>query len=135
MVNDSDAEIDSKNLTEEQRKIPLTPLGFSDDFRFRWGIETSYRKLKEDFLAKSCSTRYYICVQVFYFAVLGDNMRLATNVKHAEELGLDLADDDEDYPFRGPDVLRALEEDPVDLEIGETNDLSEIREQLGTLNP
>ena len=45
------------------------------------------------------------------------------------------SDDDVDYPFRGPDVMRAIEEDPVDLGIGETDDLSEVREQLGTLYP
>lgn len=48
---------------------------------------------------------------------------------------IDLGDNDENYPFRGPDVIRAIEEDPVDLEIGETDDLSEIREQLKALDP
>ncbi len=130
-----DEEIDTESITEEQRDMPLTPLELADDFRSRWGIETSYRKLKEDFLAKSRSTRYYIRVQVFYFAVLWYNMWLAANVKRADELGIDLGDDDEDYPFRGPEVMRAIEEDPADLSIGEKDDLSVIEDKLKAFDP
>jgi hypothetical protein len=135
VADDPDEEIDLKSLTEEQREMPLTPLELADDFRARWGIETGYRKLKEDFLAKSRSTRYYIRVQVFYFAVLWYNMWLAANVKRAGELGIDLGDDDENYPFRGPDVMRAIEEDPADLQIGETDDLSGIEDKLQSFDP
>jgi hypothetical protein len=135
VADDPDEEIDLESLTEEQEEMPLTPLELADDFRARWGIETSYRKLKEDFLAKSRSTRYYIRVQVFYFAVLWYNMWLAANVKRADELGINLGDDDEDYPFRGPEVMRAIEEDPTDLQIGETNDLSGIQKQHDAMNP
>jgi len=130
-----DEEIDTESLTEEQRDMPLTPLELADDFRSRWGIETSYRKLKEDFLAKSRSTRYYIRVYVFYFAVLWYNMWVAANVKRADELGIDLGDDDEDYPFRGSDVMRAIEEDPAELQIGETGDVSGIEDILRTFDP
>ena len=130
IADNPDEEIDSDNLTEEQREKPLTPLELAEDFRMRWGIETGYRKVKEDFLAKSRSTRYYIRVYVFYFAVLWYNMWLAANVKRADKLGIDLSDDDVNYPFRGPEVMRAIEEDPVDLEIGETEDLSVIDDKL-----
>jgi len=135
VADDPGEEIDLKTLTEEQREMPLTPLELADDFRARWGIETGYRKLKEDFLAKSRSTRYYIRVQVFYFAVLWYNMWLAANVKRAGELGIDLGDDDENYPFRGPDVMRAIEEDPADLQIEETDDLSGIEDKLQSFDP
>jgi len=135
VADDPDEEIDLESLTEEQREIPLTPLKLADDFRTRWGIETGYRKLKENFLAKSRSTRYYIRVQVFYFAVLWYNMWLAANVKRARELGIDLGDNDESYPFRGPDVMRAIEEDAADLQIGETGDLSGIEDILRTFDP
>lgn len=130
-----DEEIDTESLTEEQREMPLTPLELADDFRARWGVETGYRKLKEDFLAKSRSTRYYIRAQVFYFAVLWYNMWLAANVIRAGKLGLDLGDDDVNYPFSGPHVMRAIEEDPVDLEIGETEDLSVIDDKLDSFDP
>ncbi|SEP10348.1 hypothetical protein SAMN04487948_11438 [Halogranum amylolyticum] len=109
IADDADEESDLESLTEEQREMPLTPLELADDFRARWGIETGYRKLKEDFLAKSRSARYYIRVQVFYFAVLWYNMWLAANVKGAGEVGTDLGDDDENYLFRGPEVMRAIE--------------------------
>lgn len=135
VADDPDEDIDPESLTEEQQEMPLTPLELADDFRSRWGIETSYRKLKEDFLAKSRSTRYYIRVQVFYFAVLWYNMWLAANVKRADELGIDLGDDDEDYPFRGPDVMRAIEEDPADLQIGEKEDLSVVKDKLQAFDP
>jgi hypothetical protein len=135
VADDPCQEIDPESLTEEQQEMPLTPLELANDFRSRWGIETSYRKLKEDFMAKSRSTRYYIRVQVFYFAVLWYNMWLAANVIRAGELGVDLGDDDENYPFRGPDVMRAIEEDPADLQIGEKEDLSIVEDQLTALNP
>jgi len=126
--------MDPEDLTEEQREMPLTPLELADQFRSRWGIETSYRKLKEDFLAKSRSTRYYIRLHVFYFAVLWYNMWLAANVKRANELGIDLGND-EDYPFRGPEVIRAIEEDPADLQIGEKDDLSVVEDKLQAFAP
>lgn len=75
--------------------------------------------LHKSVLTKSRSTRYYIRVYVFYLAVLWYNMWLASNVKCADKLGTDLSDDDENYPFRGPDVLRATEEVWADLQIGE----------------
>lgn len=56
-------------------------------------------------------------------------------MKRADELGIDLGDDDENYPFRGPDVMRAIEEDPTDLQIGEKEDLSIVEDQLTALNP
>lgn len=70
-----------------------------------------------------------------YFAVLWYNMWLAANVKRADELGIDLGDDDEDYPFRGPDVMRAIEEDPADLQIGEKEDLSVVKDKLQAFDP
>ena len=135
IADSPDEEIDLEELTEEQQGKPLTPSELAEDFRMRWGIETGYRKVKEDFLAKSRSTRYYIRVYVFYFAVLWYNMWLAANVERADKLGIDLSDDDENYPFRGPDVMRAIEEDPVDLEIGETEDLSVIDDKLDSFDP
>lgn len=135
IADNPDEEIDPDNLTEEQGGKPLTPLELAEDFRMRWGIETGYRKVKEDFLAKSRSTRYYIRVYVFYFAVLWYNMWLAANVKRADKLGIDLSDDDGNYPFRGPDVMRAIEEDPADLQIGEKEDLSVVKDQLQAFDP
>lgn len=135
IADSPDGEIDPGDLSDEQRKEPLTPLELAEDFRMRWGVETGYRKVKEDFLAKSRSTRYYIRVYVFYFAVLWYNMWLAANVERADKLGINLSDEDEDYPFRGPDVMRAIEEDPVDLEIGETEDLSVIDDKLNSFDP
>lgn len=62
-------------------------------------------------------------------------MWLAANVKRADELEINLGDDDENYPFRGPEVMRAIKEDPTDLQIGETDDLSGIQKQLDAMNP
>jgi len=42
----------------------VDPLELATDFRNRWGVETSYRMLKHDFLAQSGSPR--LATRMFY---------------------------------------------------------------------
>ncbi|WP_126661367.1 hypothetical protein [Haloterrigena salifodinae] len=53
MESEKKSKLYKENPNDPKDEMPLTPLELADDFRPRWGIETSYRTLKENFLAKS----------------------------------------------------------------------------------
>jgi len=62
------------------------------DYRNRWGIETGYRVLKEEFLPKSASPDATIRTFYFNFAAHLYNLWTTANILRADELGQDLSD-------------------------------------------
>lgn len=73
----------------EPTETPPEELG--SDFRRRWGIETGFRKIKQDFLAKSGSPESEI--RTFYFNLAAHlyNIWTVANIRRAEEVGADLS--------------------------------------------
>lgn len=51
-----------------------------EEYRKRWGIETSFRVIKNDFLPKTCSRRYPLRLFYFLFAALLYDLWLLCNV-------------------------------------------------------
>jgi hypothetical protein len=90
------------------------PEKLGSDFRRRWGIETGFRKIKHDFLAKSGSPESEIRTFYFNFAAHLYNIWTVANIRRAEELGNDLSKGKE---FTAGRVMQAIEDDPYDLDI------------------
>ena len=85
-------------------------------YRNRWGIETGYRVLKEEFLSKSASPDATIRTFYFNFAAHLYNLWTTANILRADDLGQDLSDGKQ---FTAGRFMQAIEDDPYDLEIGE----------------
>lgn len=92
--------------------------------RRRWGIETSYRLIKRDYLPQSRSRETELRLFYFNFAVHLYNIWVLSNIIRADELKKDLS---EDKVFTTKRVLQAIDYDPVEIEVNEEPDLSEIR--------
>lgn len=93
-------------------EIPPDVLG--SDFRRRWGIETGFRKIKHDFLAKSASPDSVIRTFYFNFAAHLYNIWTTANILRADELNEDLG---EGKQFTAGRVMQAIEDDQYDLDI------------------
>jgi len=90
------------------------PEELASDFRRRWGIETGFRVIKEEFLSKSASPDSTIRTFYFNFAAHLYNVWTAANIRRAEELGADLS---EGKQFTAGRLMQAIEDDPYDLNI------------------
>jgi IS4 transposase len=85
-----------------------------EDYRSRWGIETGFRVIKEDFLAKSRSTTATMRTWYFNFAAHLYNLWVTANVVRAHDTGEELAGD---YPFTAGRLMQAIEDDPYEANI------------------
>ena len=65
------------NLSVDSQEIAFQ---LAKDFRKRWGIETSYRKMKEDFSPKTTSKKYIIRLFYFELVVLFYNLWVFVNI-------------------------------------------------------
>jgi putative transposase len=65
--------LDEKNMEKEAHWI-------DQEYRRRWGIETSYRTKKQSYLPKTTSKNYRIRLFYFFFSVLLYNMWILSNV-------------------------------------------------------
>lgn len=88
----------------------------TEDFRKRWGIETGFRVLKEEFLAKSGAPDATVRTFYFNFAAHLYNLWTAANIRRAEEIGVPLS---EGKQFTAGRFMQAIEDDPYDLDIPE----------------
>ena len=96
----------------DPREVP--PEELAADYRRRWGIETGFRVIKNNFLAKSASRDPAIRAFYFNFAAHLYNIWTVANILRAEELGEEL--DGEKYITAGR-LIQAVEDDPHDLQI------------------
>jgi len=101
----------------------IDPLELATDFRNRWGVETSYRKLKHDFLAQSGSPRLATRMFYFKFAVLMYNMWTVAKLLGAEEQGYDLGSGN---LFTANRFTRAFEDDEMTLDVDDPPAESQI---------
>ena len=83
-------------------------------YRNRWGIETGYRVLKEEFLPKSASPDATVRTFYFNFAAHLYNLWTAANIRRADDLNEDLSDGKQ---FTAGRFMQAIEDDPYDLNI------------------
>ncbi|RYJ07771.1 hypothetical protein ELS19_19850 [Halogeometricum borinquense] len=109
----------------------VDPLELATDFRNRWGVETSYRKLKHDFLAQSGSPRLATRMFYFKFAILMYNMWTVANVLGAEEQDHDLSSGNFVKANR---FTRAFEDDEVTLDLDDPPEVSETTHFLQGFN-
>ncbi|WP_353635502.1 transposase (plasmid) [Halobacterium sp. NMX12-1] len=98
------------NLHPEE--VPPEELG--EAYRRRWGIETDFRKIKYDFLAKSGSEDPALRAFYFNFAAHLFNIWTVTNILRAEETGEDLS---EGKQVTAGELMQAIEDDPNNLRI------------------
>jgi len=92
----------------------IPPEKLASDYRRRWGIETGFRVIKEDFLPKSASPSSEVRTFYFNFAAHMYNIWTAANIRRAEEIGEDLS---EGKQFTAGRLIQAIEDDPYDLDI------------------
>jgi len=112
--------------------VPLSEaeeLQLDDDYRRRWGIETSYRVIKNDFLAQSWSRDHRVRLFYFNFACHLYNIWTLANAIRAEDVGHDLGSDGK--VFTASRLLQSIEDDPYDMTIPSEPDLSELDNPLG----
>jgi len=136
--NASDGNSDTDSANDEETRIerdypPEDPTVLAEGYRDRWGVESGYDSIKNRFLPQSGSTEFFKRVYYFNYAVLHYNMWTAANVKYAAETGHDLEEDGK--AFTADDISSSLSEDPVELDIGETDDLSAFEDVLQGLGP
>lgn len=135
-ARDGGSDTDSANHKQprtERDYPPEDPIVLAEGYRSRWGVESGYDSIKNRFLPQSSSTEFFKRVYYFNYAVLHYNMWTAANVEHAVETGHDLEEDGK--VFTADDITSALSEDPAELDIGETDDLSEFEDVLQGLDP
>jgi len=92
----------------------VSPEELASDYRRRWGIETGFRVIKEEFLPKSASPDSRVRTFYFNFAAHMYNIWTAANIRCAEELDADLS---KEKQFTAGRLIQAIEDDPYDLEI------------------
>jgi IS4 transposase len=92
----------------------VPPEELARDYRRRWGIETGFRVIKEDFLPKSASPDSKIRTFYFNFAAHLYNIWTVANIRRGEELEADLRDGKQ---FTAGRLVQAIEDDPYDLDI------------------
>lgn len=109
----------------------VDPLELATDFRNRWGVETSYGKLKHDLLAQSGSSRLATRMFYFKFAILMYNMWTVANVLGAEEQDHDLGAGNFVKANR---FTQAFEDDEVTLELDDPPEVSETTHFLQGFN-
>jgi len=85
-------------------------------YRNRWGIETGYRVLKEEFLPKSASPDPTVRTFYFNFAAHLYSLWTTANILRAEAVNEDLS---QGKQFTAGRFIQAIEDDPYDLEIPE----------------
>jgi hypothetical protein len=106
----------------------LNELDLAAAYRNRWGIETGFRVIKEEFLAKSASPNARIRTFYFNFAAHLYNIWTAANILRAEELGNDLS---EGKKFTAGRLMQAIEDDQYDLDIStEISDPRNVFDEL-----
>ena len=98
------------NLHPEE--MPPEELG--EAYRRRWGIETDFRVIKEEFLAKCGSRNPALRAFYFNFAAHLYNIWTVANILRAEETGADLS---ERKQLTAGELMQAIEDDPNDLQI------------------
>ncbi len=91
-----------------------TAESIAEDYRSRWGIETGFRVIKEDFLPKSRSTTATMRTWYFNFAAHLYNLWVTANVVRAHDTGKELAGD---HPFTAGRLMQAIEDDPYEANI------------------
>ena len=94
------------------KEVPPEELG--EAYRRRWGIETDFRVIKEEFLAKSRSRDPAIRAFYFNFAAHLFNIWTVANILRAEETGEGLS---EEKQLTAGELMQAIEDDPRDLRI------------------
>jgi len=95
------------------------------DYRNRWGIETSYRVIKNKFLPSSGARHLNVRSFIFNYAVTLYNSWVVANLRAAEENGIDLSDEDTDRPYKANHFLTALVDDTHFVQAEEVDNLSE----------
>jgi hypothetical protein len=129
-------EVDDEDNVEEQYKnwsvfyTNLDPVEhdleeLAADYRNRWGIETSYRVIKNKFLPSSGARHLNVRSFIFNYAVTLYNSWVVANLRAAEENGIDLTDEDTDRPYKANHFLTALVDDTHFVQAEEVDNLSE----------
>jgi hypothetical protein len=95
------------------------------DYRNRWGIETSYRVIKNKFLPSSGARHLNVRSFIFNYAVTLYNSWVVANLRAAGENGIDLTDEDTDRPYKANHFLTALVGDTHFVQAEEVDNLSE----------
>jgi hypothetical protein len=106
----------------------VPPEELAEDFRNRWGIETGFRVIKEEFLPKSASPDSVIRTFYFNFAAHMYNIWTVANIRRADEIGADLS---KGKQFTAGRLMQAIEDDQYDLDI--PTEPAETRNVFGTL--
>ncbi|ELZ96569.1 transposase [Haloferax sulfurifontis] len=106
----------------------VPPEELASDYRRRWGIETGFRVLKEEFLSKSASPDSVVRTFYFNFAAHLYNIWTVANIRRADELDVDLS---EGKQFTAGRLMQAIEDDPYDLDI--PTEPPETRQVFGEL--
>jgi len=107
-------------------KVPPEEIGRF--YRRRWGIETGFRVVKEEFLAKSGSRGPNVRSFYFNFAAHLYNLWTVANIRRAEEVNGDLS---QGNLIKAGSFMQAIEDDPYDLDI--PTELPETEYVLGEL--
>lgn len=95
-------------------------------YRLRWGVETSYRVLKDEFLIKAATDKQEKREFYVMLGFLWDAMWRAAVCKMADERGQPPKDDQGRHLFTAFQFMTAMANDFSPLDIGTITDLSEI---------
>jgi IS4 transposase len=93
-------------------EVPPEALG--EAYRRRWGIETDFRVIKEEFLAKCGSRNPALRAFYFNFAAHLFNIWTVANILRAEETGEALS---KGKQLTAGELMQAIEDDPRDLRL------------------
>lgn len=93
--------------------------------RLRWAIETSYAKMKHDFIPKSASSELKKREFIANLAMLYNAMWMCANVVYADDVGESVKDDHGRYHFTAAQFMTAMTDDFHEIDIGTIEDLSE----------
>lgn len=94
----------------------------TDDYRLRWGIETSYRLLKNNFLMKASTDLWEKRTFLFCLSVLYYNMWLGANSLKASVENEPVKDDQGRYQMTAHRFMMSLFNDFGTVPIGEVDD-------------
>lgn len=109
----------------DPEEFPGGGKAIAERYRLRWAVETSYSKLKHEFLSKSASRIQKKREFLVQLGMLYNNMWLAANAVHADRNDQPVKDDQGRYEFTANSFMSSMANDFAPVDIGELTDLSE----------
>lgn len=97
----------------------------AERYRLRWGVETEYRMLKEEFLVKSASTEQEKREFAVMLGFLWDAMWRAAACRLAQDRGTEPKDEEGRYIVSALEFMSAMSQDYAPIDIGNIENLSE----------